>query len=297
MAAIEPLRRYIILVNKLSSFRYPSLKDLLDYLEQHDIVVSERTLQRDIQNLRYSFNIDVKYDTFNKGYYIDDQDDFNLNNFMQLAQAKLRSDLFTSAVNQPDSLDEFVSFDNRDTVKGLVHLEPLFSAIQNYYVIKIVYQSYFREKETRFTLQPYHLREFDRRWYLVALAGKKELVFGLDRFVSVEVTARKFKRNPKIDPKERFDHIIGISWGEGKIEIIKLCFTVQQTNYIKSLPLHSSQVIESEDETGSDVTLTLEPNFEFLQRLMALGSSVKVVGPAWLAKEVANLHKQAFTQY
>ncbi len=40
-------------------------------------------------------------------------------------------------------------------------------------------------------------------------------------------------------------------------------------------------MIEFEDETGSDVLLTLEPNFEFLQRLMALGSSVKVLSPAW----------------
>ncbi len=164
MAAIEPLRRYIILVNKLSSFQYPGLSDLQDNLEQHDILVSDRTLQRDIYNLRYSFSIDVKYDTFNQGYYIDDRGDFNLNNFMQLAQAKLRSDLFTSAISNPDALNEFVSFDNRDMVKGLEYIEPLLSAIQNQTIIIIVYQSYFKEKETRFTLQPYHLREFDHRW-------------------------------------------------------------------------------------------------------------------------------------
>ncbi len=115
--------------------------------------------------------------------------------------------------------------------------------------------------------------------------------------MSVEVTTSQFTRNLKINPKERFDHIIGISWGSGKIETIRLHFTVEQTNYIKSLPLHSSQVIEIEDENGSDVTLTLEPNFEFLRRLMALGSSVKVLSPAWLVKELAKQHKQVLIQY
>ncbi len=125
MAGTAPLRRYVLLVSKLSTAQFPSLRELLAFLLQHDVDVSERTLQRDIQNLRYSFSIGVKYDTFHRGYYIDDQDDFNLNNFMQLAQAKLRSDLFTSTFRQPAGFDEFVSFDNRDLVKGLEYLEPL----------------------------------------------------------------------------------------------------------------------------------------------------------------------------
>lgn len=297
MPKSEPLRRYIIIVNKLSTGQHPTLLELKGYLEQHDILVSRRTLQRDLTSLRYNFSIDVQYDSTNQGYYLEGKKDFSFINFMQLTQAKLRSDLFTNTINQKGALSDYVSFDSRDAVKGLEYIEPLLQAIKSQYHVNLVYHSFFKEKETMFKLMPYHLREFDGRWYLVGITDKSELVFGLDRIVSLETTAKKFNRNTKIDPKERFDNIIGISWGEGKLETIKLHFSVEQTKYIKSLPLHSSQVIDIENENGSEVTLTLEPNFEFMRRLMALGSAVKVKSPNHIAEQISSLHKEAFSQY
>ena len=294
MTKTEPFRRHILLVNKLSSGQYPDLDQLLDYLSDHDITISTRTLQRDIEGLRYSFNIDVQYDHGSQGYYIKEQD-FNLNNFLNLAQATLRSDLFK--VSMDESLSEYVSFDNKDEVKGLEYLEPIFSSIRNQYVIKITYQSFFKTHETHFILEPYHLREFDNRWYMVAMVDGHDLVFGLDRIKLLEKTTKKFKRKKAFDPRSRFNHIVGISWGEGDIENIRIHFSKEQTNYIKTLPLHSSQVIEREDKNGSEVTYTLQTNFEFIRRLLALGPAIKVLSPLWLVNEVTRLHKEALSQY
>jgi two-component system chemotaxis sensor kinase CheA len=40
-------------------------------LEKHDFSISKRTLQRDLENIRIDFGIEIKYDPYQRGYYLD----------------------------------------------------------------------------------------------------------------------------------------------------------------------------------------------------------------------------------
>ena len=147
------------------------------------------------------------------------------------------------------------------------------------------------------TVEPYHLKEYNGRWYLLGMTNKGLTTFALDRFGSLEITTKTFKRDAKIDPKEGFLNQIGISWGDDDPTIVHLLFTPDQANYVKTLPWHSSQKIIKEDENGLEVELFVTLNFELEQLILAQGNRVKVLEPATLANNVKTLLKDAFEQY
>ena len=98
MAKSDPLRRYIFIIKQLSTKQQPTLGQMLEYLAQHDLDVSERTLQRDIEALRTSFNLEVLYNAAEKGYYLHEEQKFPLDDFMRVAELKLRSDLLMDSI-------------------------------------------------------------------------------------------------------------------------------------------------------------------------------------------------------
>jgi predicted DNA-binding transcriptional regulator YafY len=80
------------------------------------------------------------------------------------------------------------------------------------------------------------------------------------------------------------------------VEIL-LSFTPLQGKYIKTLPLHHSQKIVKENAKEVQATVFVIPNYEFLQKLMMLGDTVKVLKPKELVSELKNILKSALKQY
>lgn len=297
MAKSDPLRRYIFIIKQLSTKQHPTLGQMLDYLAQHDLDVSERTLQRDIEALRTSFNLEVLYDASVKGYYLHENQKFPLDDFMRVAELKLRSDLLMESIYDISHNRNLISFDGSEMLTGVEHLEPLLGAISNEWIAKFTYTKFTNSESKEHEVKPYHLKEYNGRWYLLAMTNKGLTTFALDRFGSLEITNKSFARDKKIDPKEDFLNQIGISWGDDIPTIVKLLFTPDQANYVKTLPWHSSQKIIKEDENGLEIELFLTINFELEQQILAQGNRVKVLEPTSLAKQVKAIYKSALDHY
>ena len=61
------------------------------------------------------------------------------------------------------------------------------------------------------------------------------------------------------------------------------------SNYIKSMPLHKSQVIESYGLYGEiQVSLTLVPTKELVSLILSYGEHMEVIEPNWLRKHIKN---------
>jgi len=78
---------------------------------------------------------------------------------------------------------------------------------------------------------------------------------------------------------------------------VVLSFTQHQGNYVKTLPLHHSQEIIEDSETELRVRLRIIPNYEFKQKILMLGETVKVLEPTWFADEVKNSLKATLKKY
>lgn len=297
MPKSEPLRRYILLINHLSSSKKPSLEQLRQYLASHELDISERTLQRDIEALRTNFGLEVEYDSSANGYFLLEDERFPLDDFMRVARLKLRSDLLMDSIYDIKHNQNFVSFDGSEMLKGIESLEPLLEAIRNRCKVIFTYKKFTDSLSKEHKVEPYHLKEYNGRWYLLAMMHRGLTTYALDRIENIEVKSDTFKRDESINPKLGFMNQIGISWGNEKPIDIRLLFTKNQANYVKSLPWHSSQTILIDNKTGAEVGYHLVLNFEFTYMIMALGDSVKVLEPKSLVDEIKKNHEKAMLQY
>ena len=164
----------------------------------------------------------------------------------------------------------------------------------------MTYQSYWRDEEHTFEVEPYCLKLFRQRWYLVARSAyyNKVLIYALDRVRQLQATEVRFTYPKDFQPDEYFDGCFGIIAGDGtKVETVRLKASAGQANYLRSLPLHHSQEETERNDAFSIFTLRIRPTFDFIQELLRQGEGVEVLSPVWLRKEVAGMVERMWSKY
>ena len=282
------IRRYTLIIEKIGRNQYPSFEMIKDYLYEHGFEVATRTIQRDIEQIRFEFGIEIKYNRTRNGYYIDTEASLNTESFLRFLEIVNTAELLTESLKDSKDTLNYISFESQGDLRGIENLKPLLFAIKNHRKITFIHENFDTGKHRKYSLRPYLLKEYQNRWYLV---GKKEgtndfRTFGIDRILKLELKEATFKPEVRINPIELFENTIGLTYSIKKLEEVILTFTPLQAKYVKSLPLHKSQEIIEESVEEVKVKLKIIPNFEFKQRILMLGETVKVLKPKWLADEI-----------
>ena len=299
MSTQGTIKRYILIIEKINDSKYPSLENLREFLRDQGFEISERTLQRNIEAIRLEFNIDIKYDYNHKGYYIDKDSTDSLETFLKFLEIAGTAELISDSIKEDRKTLHYLSFDTAAYLKGVEYLKILLKAIKDSKVVTFNKVNYKSEKNSEYLVEPYLLKEYQNRWYLVGYVPKiKEVrTFGLDRIDQVQVLKEKFKKDKEIKPLEMFDNIIGVNGEDGKVEEVHLSLTPLQGKYLKSLPLHKSQQIIKEDQKETVISLKVVVNYELLQRILMLGYQCTVLQPKSLVEEVKNSLKESLGNY
>lgn len=295
MAQRGKLKRYLLLLDKLT--REPSMGDLLDLMDNQGFNVSKRTIQRDLEDLRDEFGVEVQYDRANNVYRItgDQSERDTLKQMLERAQLL---ELVQASGNNLTELRQYLHFEDLGRLSGLEHIGPLLKAIRSRNEVKVSYQKFGEPEPAPYRFKPHRLKEFRGRWYLLGLSTKYEhpIALGLDRIRKVERMKKRFTRHAyQID--SFYDHVIGVDTRPGEPERVVLHFKPSQAPYVLALPLHWSQVVKEEDARGTTVVLNVMPNIELQQILLGLGDSVKVLEPEHLALSIKKMHIQAAARY
>lgn len=284
--------------------------------------VSLRTVQSDIQIMRsdklgYNAPIEV-YD--NKFYRYADPDysitkmPLSQNDYDVIKEATdmLRQlsdfeqfDKFDDVIGRlDDSLAKglnkrkpIINFDSVKDLKGIELLTPLYRHIDRKQTLRIMYQSFNAELPTEIIFYPYLLKEFRNRWFVVGSANDAKKVFNLalDRIVSIDPVDVKYVESPNFDPEHFFDNVIGVSTSPKSFpRRIKFWTSKEQSNYIKTKPLHHSQKIIAENPDGScEFQIEVVINFELFSTFLSYGAGVRVISPQvvvdWMRKETARM--------
>ena len=195
--------------------------------------------------------------------------------------------------------DDIISLDHNPEAKGLQFIEKLYQLIREEKVISILYQP-FNKPEMSFLIHPFLIKEYNNRWFLQGWLPETDMYInlGLDRVISINIqngTPDNAKRERLIGLQKS---IVGISFADGEIpETIKLWFNREQAPYITTKPLHSSQELLEENESGIIVCLQLVPNFELQQLILSYGERAKVLEPEWLREKIAERLGLALKNY
>ena len=123
------------------------------------------------------------------------------------------------------------------------------------------------------------------------------IVYALDRIVGLEHTDILYKMPVDFNPEEYFASIIGVSDAHKKPKFVTIRVNSWQSNYFRSLPLHSSQQETECTDEYSIFKYYLVPNYEFKQELRSHGSAVQVLEPQKLADEIKKESEEIINLY
>jgi predicted DNA-binding transcriptional regulator YafY len=299
------ISRYLLILKKLKAKPFSSFEELqnyfnnqVDYLQMQDdtlnIGFSKRTFQRDIREIRNIFGVDIEYSKSEKGYFISQSEMENMN-FQRMIEA---FDMFNS-LNLAQDLKPFIHLEKRRP-QGTENLYGLLHAIKNKLQIKFSYQKFWEDESSIRMADPYALKEFKNRWYVLARDLKEGLIkcFALDRLTNLDITKKSFEYPKTFDIEENYRYCFGIISPNGmKPQEIVLSFDPYQGKYIKSLPLHETQQILIDNEKELQVKLKLCITFDFVMELLSFADNMKVIKPRSLIKEIKQAHKKAVKLY
>ena len=274
-----------------------SKSSLLQLLENEDIYISTRTLERYLKELSDSFFIE--YSKEQKGYiknsFIDKEE---LSLFIQLLNVKI----ITSSILK-NNYKKLIYHSSRHIFKGLEHLHPLLECIDKKRMVSFQYKTQYKDLNNRNVI-PQFIKEYQNRWYLIGLDIDKEnavRTFGLDRISSikkgVKITLKNLDNNSSI-----FENMIGVDTRPSNntynypIEVI-LKATSPLPNYLKSLPIHSSQKMIKETDGYTLFSLKIFINYEFKQHIYMYSPFIQVVEPKWLVDQIKEDLKTALNIY
>jgi predicted DNA-binding transcriptional regulator YafY len=298
MSKKDSIQRYSLIITKLRK-NPATFNEIADYLDREselqdfDFNISKRTFKRDLEDISSIYNIEIQYDFSQKIYFIKyDNDEVMQNRIFEAF------DTF-NALSIHERISKYIDFENRKP-QGTQYLNGLLHAIQNKHQLKFTYQKYWDEEISIRHVEPYALKEFKSRWYLMAndLKDNKIKSFALDRLSKLDVISRHFQSPVNFNVTEHFRHCFGIiSPNADNPHEIVLSFDPFQGKYIKSLPLHESQEILKDNEEELLIRLKLYITYDFVMEVLSYGNYVKVIEPAELINQLKNAYRDALKQY
>lgn len=178
-------------------------------------------------------------------------------------------------------------------------LQLVIRAMKENCKIHITYRRYRANEDGCYTLAPYAIKLFNKRWYLLASFDSGLLsTFSLDRVKKIEILADKFKMNKDFDAEDYFSESYGIVVDdEMPCQLILLRAYGYEPYYLRDLPLHPSQREINTTEEYCDFELHLKPTSDFKAHLLSRGEWIEVLEPQSLADELIEWHQKAIERY
>jgi len=298
MSKREYFLRYSLILKRLQKGQ-ATFEDISNYLEREselldcDLSISKRTFQRDLSEIRDIFKIDIQYDFSRRVYSIEERDKSEITERMLEA-----FDMF-NALNITDDLSNYIHFETRKA-QGTDNFYGILHCIKNRLVVRFPYLKFEEDEITKRDVEPYTLKEFKGRWYLLAKDQKDGglKTFGLDRIQELEITKKKFDWPEGFNATELFANYFGIINSADKdLEQVILSFDSFQGKYIKSFPLHESQQVLIDNDEQTQIKLSLFVTYDFVMELLSFGDRVKIILPDSLRKEICAVYKNALAHY
>lgn len=288
--------------------------------------VSTKTIQRDIEFMRFEYDAPVEFSKQRSGYYYSDEKyrlnplkidasdllavavtDKVLQQYRHTPYAKYFRQFYGKLQNLFDDkisidvkdLDDMISFQVGPvrTVDEKI-METVTKALNERRIISVRYFTGYSGVESDREIDVYHIRNYHGDWYIVGYCHReKDLrIFAVSRIRKIKLTNRYFDVPAEFDVKEFFKGSFGIFESKGVYDI-KLKIMNESVRYIQEKEWHKSQKIKK----MKDGTIVLEFRLNCLAEIfvwvLGLGADCKVMAPRELREMVVEEMKKALQNY
>ena len=208
-----------------------------------------------------------------------------------------------STMSVGNILSESHSLHNRilleNVPSGGEMLQQIIKAMKEYKKISIKYRRYGGHATRTFELEPYCVKLFVQRWYLLGhFADRGMAIFSLDRILEIKTSNEKFKFDEDFDAASYFSDCFGVMTDENsESEKVLIRAYGYEPYYLRDLPLHHSQREIHSAEEYSDFELRLKITSDFKSKLLSRGEWIEILEPKSLAEEIVEWHQKAINRY
>jgi hypothetical protein len=183
---------------------------------------------------------------------------------------------------------------------GKHFLNPIIDAMKQNRKLVLTYRKFGQEEPYTITVEPYAIKVFKQRWYLLAKNYKRSLptIYALDRVLSLQVTDELFEFPEDFCTERFFKDFYGVlCHADEEVERIVIRAYPPLTHYLRTLPLHHSQKELQSTPEYADFEFYLHPTFDFLQELFAQTHEVEVLEPLRLRNSMKEYLLKALKRY
>ena len=285
----ELLQKYIWLVQTFirSGEKGMSLGEISDRWESRfGTEYSRRTFNNHREAVEEVFGISILCNRSTNRYYIPYTEDvsdesaetawlintFTVNNMLALGKER-----FSGRVSV------------EDIPSGHIFLTAVMEAMTEGNEIVIGYQKYTSSETDTYTIRPYAVKEFAKRWYIIGycLERKGMRVYGLDRIKSLDLTDRNFRMPKDFDVDSFFATSFGIYIPDGPGLTITFRTSHTEARFLRDLPIHKSQKEIASDNDSVTFSIFVSPNKALIMEFCKYGGGLEVLGPESVRNQVA----------
>lgn len=241
------------------------------------------------------FDINIECDrTAGYYYYIENADDMEKGGIRNWL---LNTFAVNNLINESHHLKRRILFENIPS--GRQFLTPIIEAMRDGLEVNMLHQSYWRDTPTLYTVQPYCIKVFRQRWYVVGFCKERNALrtFSLDRIHQLTTSDIHFTYPKTFDPEGYFADCFGIIVDDEDVETVRIKVSATHRQYVRALPLHSSQTeVETTDEY-SIFEYRIKPTFDFKQEILSRGTDMEVLTPEYFRKDIADTIREMSAHY
>ena len=247
---------------------------------------SRRTFNNHREAVEQVFGISILCNRSTNRYYIPYTDDvtdeneetawlintFTVNNMLSLGKGRLSGRVSVE-----------------DIPSGHMYLTAVMEAMSEGNEIVIGYQKYTSSETDIYTLRPYAVKEFAKRWYIIGycIERKGMRVYGLDRVKSLDLTEKTFKMPKDFDVDAFFATSFGIYIPDSPGQTITFRTSHTEARFLRDLPIHKSQREIASDENYVKFSIFVSPNKALIMEFCKYGVGLEVLSPESVRNQVA----------
>lgn len=249
--------------------------------------------------------LDAIEDTFGVNITCDFRDNtYSIEDTRALTQNTL-SRWMLSTMSVAGVVRESRSLQNRIVLEavpsGDMLLTEITRAMENSVTMKIRYRKFVDVQSYEAEVEPYCLKLFHQRWYLLAHRVDRDYlaIYALDRMETASQTNTPFVLPSDFDAQQHFSHLFGVfqPGDNDKLELVRLRTYDGEWNYLKSLPMHESQREVKRTDKYVDFAFNLYPTLDFKLEILSRGANIEVMEPASLRQSISEMAQAAAARY
>ena len=170
MSTAGLINRYVWFVTTIYSRGPITLEEIQHRFESHfgrGEELSERQFHRYTDAVEELFDIEIKYSRSQRGYVIADREGiYN----MGMRKWLIQTFSVNNILHENQDLKNRILLEN--VPSGQQHLTTIVDAMREGVALSMTYHSFHREEPSTFEVEPYCIKLFEQRWYMLGMSDK-----------------------------------------------------------------------------------------------------------------------------